>query len=174
MVLAIECDGATYHSSESARDRDRLRQDKLEDLGWTFHRIWSQDWFQHKDRVIASAKEAYAAAVHALDEPRERPPVMPRPSENGGDRTVAAARTRPRPFWKNVDSIAGYTQAELDQMVRYVESDTLLRTEDELIGEVIHELGFQKRGTRIVSAIIEAIRRVRAAQAFDRAREATT
>ena len=47
MVLAIECDGATYHSSATARDRDRLRQEHLERLGWTFHRLWSRDWFYH-------------------------------------------------------------------------------------------------------------------------------
>ncbi|HTF62683.1 MAG TPA: AAA domain-containing protein, partial [Edaphobacter sp.] len=45
-VLAIEADGATYHSSCTARDRDRLRQQMLENLGWRFHRIWSTDWFQ--------------------------------------------------------------------------------------------------------------------------------
>ncbi|MFN4281609.1 MAG: DUF4011 domain-containing protein [Alphaproteobacteria bacterium] len=44
-VLGVECDGATYHSSKSARDRDRLRQEVLEDLGWTLYRIWSTDWF---------------------------------------------------------------------------------------------------------------------------------
>ncbi|HYT26121.1 MAG TPA: AAA domain-containing protein, partial [Actinomycetota bacterium] len=33
-VLAIECDGASYHASPTARDRDRLRQDHLERLGW--------------------------------------------------------------------------------------------------------------------------------------------
>jgi very-short-patch-repair endonuclease len=45
-VLAIECDGATYHSAKSARDRDRLRQGVLEGLGWKVHRIWSTDWFR--------------------------------------------------------------------------------------------------------------------------------
>ena len=45
-LLAIECDGATYHSAKSARERDRLRQGVLEDLGWTVHRIWSTDWFR--------------------------------------------------------------------------------------------------------------------------------
>jgi very-short-patch-repair endonuclease len=45
-LLAIECDGATYHSAKSARDRDRLRQGVLESLGWTVHRIWSTDWFR--------------------------------------------------------------------------------------------------------------------------------
>lgn len=46
-LLGIECDGATYHSSRSARDRDRLRQDVLESRGWVIHRIWSSDWFHN-------------------------------------------------------------------------------------------------------------------------------
>lgn len=45
-ILAVECDGATYHSAKSARDRDRLRQGVLEGLGWNVHRIWSTDWFR--------------------------------------------------------------------------------------------------------------------------------
>jgi very-short-patch-repair endonuclease len=45
-VLGIECDGATYHSARSARDRDRLRQQVLQNLGWQVHRIWSTDWFR--------------------------------------------------------------------------------------------------------------------------------
>jgi very-short-patch-repair endonuclease len=44
-LLGIECDGATYHSAPSARDRDRLRQLILEGLGWKIHRIWSTDWW---------------------------------------------------------------------------------------------------------------------------------
>ena len=45
-LLAIECDGATYHSSKNARDRDRLRQEILEKMGWKFYRIWSTDWIK--------------------------------------------------------------------------------------------------------------------------------
>lgn len=46
-IAGIECDGATYHSSASARDRDRIRQEILEGLGWDrrIYRIWSTDWF---------------------------------------------------------------------------------------------------------------------------------
>lgn len=44
-ILAVECDGASYHSTKSARDRDRLRQQVLEGKGWHFHRVWSTDWF---------------------------------------------------------------------------------------------------------------------------------
>jgi very-short-patch-repair endonuclease len=47
-VLGIECDGAMYHSSKVARDRDRLRQQVLEGLGWKIHRIWSTAWFSDR------------------------------------------------------------------------------------------------------------------------------
>ena len=46
-LMGIECDGATYHSAKSARDRDRLRQTILERLGWRIRRIWSTDWFKN-------------------------------------------------------------------------------------------------------------------------------
>ncbi len=61
-VLAIECDGRTYHSSKNARDRDRLRQEVLERLGWSFYRIWSTDWFinnqNEKQSLIARIEKA--------------------------------------------------------------------------------------------------------------------
>lgn len=52
-ILAVECDGATYHSTFVARDRDRLRQEVLEDLGWRVHRIWSVDWWKRRDREVS-------------------------------------------------------------------------------------------------------------------------
>lgn len=51
-ILGIECDGAAYHSSKSARDRDRIRQEILEGMGWTIERIWSTDWFADADRAL--------------------------------------------------------------------------------------------------------------------------
>lgn len=47
-ICGIECDGATYHSSRSARDRDRIRQNVLESRGWNIYRIWSTDWFHRR------------------------------------------------------------------------------------------------------------------------------
>jgi very-short-patch-repair endonuclease len=46
-LVGVECDGATYHSSKSARDRDRLREEVLNDKGWDIVRIWSTDWFDN-------------------------------------------------------------------------------------------------------------------------------
>ncbi|WP_421368628.1 DUF3320 domain-containing protein [Agrobacterium tumefaciens] len=61
-LLGIECDGAAYHDSRSARDRDRLRQAVLEDHGWTIHRIWSADWFQRPKAELERLVEAIEKA----------------------------------------------------------------------------------------------------------------
>lgn len=74
-ILAIECDGASYHGSKTARDRDRLRQDILEGMGWQFHRIWSTDWFYNeageKAKLIDAIKNAIAGETlpteHVMD-----------------------------------------------------------------------------------------------------------
>lgn len=60
-VLGIECDGAAYHSARTARERDRLRQDVLENMGWKIYRVWSADWI--KDPLTEGAK-----LTEAIDE----------------------------------------------------------------------------------------------------------
>ena len=57
-ILGIECDGAAYHSSKYARERDIARQDILENNGWDIHRIWSTDWFHNIDEEIVRLKSA--------------------------------------------------------------------------------------------------------------------
>ena len=64
-ILGIECDGIAYHSCRSARDRDRLRQQVLEDQGWFIHRIWSTDW-------LRSPEESLRRTVAAIEEARVR------------------------------------------------------------------------------------------------------
>ncbi|WP_400192664.1 DUF3320 domain-containing protein [Hymenobacter sp. B81] len=61
-VLGIECDGAMYHSARSARDRDRLRQQVLENVGWRLHRIWSTDWLRDPAAETERAVQAIEAA----------------------------------------------------------------------------------------------------------------
>lgn len=49
-LAGVKCDGATYHRSATARDRDKLREQILRGLGWTILRVWSTDWwFSAKD-----------------------------------------------------------------------------------------------------------------------------
>lgn len=72
-LIAIECDGARYHSSSWARERDRLRQSVLESKGWHFHRIWSTDWFYNRNvevsRLIDAIKQREAAYRSQRHEP---------------------------------------------------------------------------------------------------------
>ncbi len=75
-VIGIECDGAAYHSSRSARDRDRLRQAVLEDHGWRIHRIWSADWLHRPGDTLREALAAIdtALAQSSQDESPENSP----------------------------------------------------------------------------------------------------
>ena len=68
-ILAVECDGATYHGALWARERDRLRQDVLEGMGWRFLRIWSTDWFHRRAHEIDRLRAALDAARAAETTP---------------------------------------------------------------------------------------------------------
>jgi hypothetical protein len=57
-LLGVECDGPTYKSSCSARDRDRLREQVLNQLGWKIHRVWSPAWVDRKESEVRKLKEA--------------------------------------------------------------------------------------------------------------------
>jgi len=61
-ILGVECDGASYHRSRYARDRDRIREEKLRLLGWNLYRIWSTDWFANPEREI----DDLATVIHGL------------------------------------------------------------------------------------------------------------
>ena len=65
-MMAVETDGATYHSQKSARDRDKLRQDILEGHGWVFHRIWSTDWLIDPKSVKDRLKDALDNRLQTL------------------------------------------------------------------------------------------------------------
>jgi very-short-patch-repair endonuclease len=69
-LLAIECDGAAYHSSLVARTRDRARERVLrEKQGWRIHRVWSTNWWffeqQEKEAIIEAINAARAATQPA-------------------------------------------------------------------------------------------------------------
>jgi very-short-patch-repair endonuclease len=159
LVLAIEADGASYHSADTARDRDRLRQEQLERLGWRFHRIWSQDWFTDRKREIDKAVAAYHAAVAVSDDPLAASAPPPAPL---APVPVAQGKARgPRPDLFPLGQIDEFTDQDLQTMVRWIESDTLLRSRDDLIADVMAELGFERRGKKIVGRIGAAIDAVR-------------
>ena len=74
MYLAgIECDGATYHRSATARDRDFLRQQVLEGLGWKILRIWSTDWWVAPEDCVNHVDQQLRELLESFDEDNEVP-----------------------------------------------------------------------------------------------------
>jgi very-short-patch-repair endonuclease len=161
-VLAIEADGVMYHSAQGARDRDRLRREHLERLGWRFHRIWSTSWFRQREAEVDGVMVAYEAALRPETQPGAAPstlfdipdqPEMWLPPEAEGDESE-------RDPWPRVPrgmQIGDYSPSQLRAVVRWVKSDGRLYTEEELLAETMRALGFRVRGSRILEALQRAI-----------------
>ncbi|MFI7082451.1 DUF3320 domain-containing protein [Streptomyces anulatus] len=80
-ALGIECDGAMYHSSKAARDRDRLREQVLNGLGWRLYRIWGTDWYRGRTAAELRLREAVEQAIEQgpLTAETARPPAPVEP-----------------------------------------------------------------------------------------------
>lgn len=121
-LLGVECDGRSYHSGATARDRDRLRQHVLEGLGWELHRIWSTDWWLDPEgpsrRLLARleqlanqpATQDEAVMADAAAEPpgAGAPPDEAAASESAAQPVAADAAQEPA-------RLATYCPASLDK-----------------------------------------------------------
>jgi very-short-patch-repair endonuclease len=156
-VLGVECDGASYHSSATARDRDRLRQDILEGLGWKICRVWSTDWIRNPESQVRRIVEAYEQALKAgvglkpgEIEPRsfdeERPALRIRTDDTSTD--------RPTCLFSSIDEVPMQALRTLivNVLRRYGQTTT-----EELVKTVAHDLGFQRAGKRISARIGEEV-----------------
>lgn len=167
-VLAIECDGAAYHSSRSARDRDRLRQGVLEGLGWNFHRIWSTDWFRNPQQEITRAVAAIESARAKIAEGRHAlPEVAPELKHEivRGAPAEEAVLSSSKPYVKaRLTPVASLTELHqekpehLMQMIRTViEVEAPVHT-SEVTRRLMEAFGVTRAGSRITAAVDEAIR----------------
>ncbi|WP_083884978.1 DUF3320 domain-containing protein [Nocardia thailandica] len=121
-ALGIECDGPMYDSTRVARDRDRLREDVLVNLGWTMHRIWGTAWHRDRPGELARLRSAVEAAVTGDPRPA-RPPAAPvnieKPTQASGTGTVPPAEntraaSAATPSWAT--EYDGYSVSELHRM----------------------------------------------------------
>ena len=163
MVLAIEADGASYHSAHTTRDRDRLRQQVLESKGWRFHRIWSTAWFRDREAELDKAEEAWKQAVERSDKDE---PSLTLGASRSIPQSNPSPQRGPRPSVPlkgtgGYHSITDYRHSQLVDLARWIESDTLLRTDDDLIREMMGVLGFNRSGSRITDALRAAIKGAR-------------
>jgi very-short-patch-repair endonuclease/DNA polymerase III delta prime subunit len=162
-VLAIECDGASYHSTPTVRDRDRLRQEHLERLGWRFVRIWSTDWYTRRDEEVARVVAAYQAALE-MDASRGKTASRATRLERAEVSTSVQPRG-PRPYFIPNLSVDRYDYQTRIALVRWIASDGRLRTDEELLLETARVLGFDRVGKRIREWLEEAVEGYRRATA---------
>jgi very-short-patch-repair endonuclease len=80
--LGIECDGATFHSGKSVRERDVSRQLFLESRGWTLHRVWSRHWWLDREGEVAKVVARLPAVARPTDA------VAPGSPTSDGDGTL--------------------------------------------------------------------------------------
>ena len=134
-LAAIECDGATYHSALSVRDRDRIRQEILESLGWRgrIWRIWSTDWFrtprQETEKLIGflndlrkSWKPEHARAESWIEE-RSASSEAEEPGTAKGEAIQSSAQTEAER--EAVSSVLIETDSDIEvevgDIVRYID-----------------------------------------------------
>ena len=172
-LLGIECDGATYHRAQSARDRDRIRQNHLENLGWRIHRIWSTDWFRFPDRELKKTAEAIEAAkAHIPFIHGNTPENNAHGSNEGEEEPEAKADTNANPITEpKPNSLAKkYKLAELsistngldlhavpcrtmmDWIQRVVKIESPIHL-NEVAKRIANAAGFKKVGNRIQNAV---------------------
>ncbi len=178
-MLAVECDGATYHSGLWARERDRLRQEILENMGWRFHRIWSTDWFYRRGEATQKLKTALEAArLEAVPTPckaemknTERPAqsdATPVPSTP----TVAPELRMPPyqlaagiPVPHNVEphEVTIAAMARITSAIVQVEGPV---HEDEVAHRVTGLFGKSRTGSLISAATLRSLRALKAMSSF--------
>ena len=107
-ILAIECDGAGYHSSLVARTRDRARQRVLETLGWRIHRVWSTNWWYFEQQE----KEAINVAINAA---RNQKPISAR--DRSRPVTILTNASTERPVGRERVTNQPGTQSEQERRI---------------------------------------------------------
>jgi len=163
-VLGIECDGATYHSSRSARDRDRIRQKILEERGWCIHRIWSTDWF---NRRAAEERRLLDALLRAETAPKAKPAEREPPPPPRADVRPAPEREAPShitlpykeaDFRVRSDALPHEVPRKVEEAVRrIVDIEGPIHTE-EVARRVATVWGLERAGSRIQDATRRALR----------------
>jgi hypothetical protein len=104
-VLAIEHDGKAYATGGGARDRDRLRGQRLGQLGWRLHRIWTLDWWHDPEREIQRAHGAIVAAIAAARQRRSGPVRAPK-ATGSAPMAAPAIETAPVSYTADTAKIA--------------------------------------------------------------------
>ena len=166
--LGIECDGAMYHSSRWARDRDRIRQAVLEGLGWTIHRVWSKSWFDNPDQELRKIQEAVtrSGAADSAPKPPSATPVIVLEDVSQGDsmtdgREPVPYETATLSGLRRINSFDDVKNNQIqDWFLRIVERESPVHKE-EVMKRLMDATSVQRLGSRIRESFEQAIAALR-------------
>lgn len=175
-ILAVECDGATYHSALWARERDRLRQEVLEHLGWRFHRIWSTDWFYNRPveierlrKELEAAKDQASQGIKIDGANKSRPTPVQQGAAVTKSIELPEVIARQMPPYKRADFRVNsrYEPHEAPAGVLADLAGKIVSVEgpihcEEVARRLAGAFGKEKAGKRIVSATLSALLRAQA------------
>lgn len=178
-VLAVECDGASYHSAATARDRDKLRQMVLERLGWTVHRIWSTEWWCNREReqqrLLDALEHAMQSARVTLSSAPDAPPSLAQEPVTGiyyeyskpstTDVTLPYPITMLEPA-NSDDFFVPSEQQRLHQMITQVITQEAPVLDRVIIKRIVSAYGFQRTGTRILQRLNQQLDQFHAQPAY--------
>jgi very-short-patch-repair endonuclease len=148
-LAGVECDGATYHRSKSARDRDRLREEVLNDKGWDIVRVWSTDWFDNPSlqtarlieklellrRKPAVARSEYTIVTEAAQPAGAPEPVQP--ADVSADVDALATHAAPAPEAEGDEQLAQPADVALQEKTPLTEAEcfeALRQFRDQVVG----------------------------------------
>lgn len=166
-LLAVECDGASYHSSKSARDRDRLRQGVLESLGWRFHRIWSTDWFRNPNKELEKvllqvklATEEYdlSKQISPASQPVHMPKILRHDVNPSNELPIAKLYEKANlPAINSKIPLHEYPKDKLEDLINQIVKIESPVNEVIVIKRITECFGLNRAGSRIVDALNAAI-----------------
>lgn len=143
-MMGIECDGAMYHSSRSARDRDRLRHDVLTNLGWNLYHVWGSDWYRNREKTKRRLHQALEVSLRSeINGTLTKPScvVEVAPAIERSDVEVAGSATwavsYPSNEYKLSWTIDFSNESEAYRLVRFVEE--VVRAESPLHIDVLYQ-----------------------------------
>lgn len=124
-VLGIECDGASYHSARTVRERDRLRQEVLESMGWTIYRIWSTDWIKdtkaEEDKLVKAIEGAMSSLPQkSSPNPEPNPKPNPEPDLEPEPEPAPELDDKPKFVEYQIADISKFTSGQKIQAIREV------------------------------------------------------
>jgi very-short-patch-repair endonuclease len=152
-LVGVECDGATYHSAATARDRDKVRSSILQGLGWKLLRLWSTEWWIDKEGAL----ERLDSAIRDLLEDSRATDAMrtdeAEQSTDIRDETIAVSESDDLPL--TTVNIQGANDGEISASVEVIKQPSKEPEDDDSEETAVPELKYASSSAMEVTLLAQ-------------------